>query len=467
MTNIKRRILFSFFLLFLVLILGKSITVLISEWSFHKYKVVASKARDGAIDLDDNQLANQYIRLEKAIRWAPKNSLPYFEMGRILHRIAAKNDLRSNTNICDMLQIDIGEWEKNELYARVIENYDKAIKLNYLVKGARFWRLNALIALEENLPAELLPEDEKITGDEIIAELERAMKFEGQDPSLYLYAGNLAKKAGREDIAAEYYRNALRIRLDALETIVDNVALWKNGYDELDAIVPETAQAQERLSKAFVSHWRFDYGRIAWEKSKRLKGEPIWPEDRTNLVANPDFMKIPESFFTDWVNMKMPGVSIDFAPEKPGAILELHKAPKQYYHLSQIIDVTPGKRYRFSAEIKPIGQQLRSGAAFGFEVIHPYDYKIWSKGAGCVIRRHGSIPACDKLNMDGEGFYPLIFNFIPPQPLSMIKLRLIWKKNPQIGKIVVRKIRIEIIEEISDGEGTVESGSIDNNSNQE
>lgn len=467
MKKMRRAVLIFSSLLLLFLLVYKSTTVFISEWNLHKYRILAVKARDGGKLLTATEMANQYLWLVKAVKWAPKNSAPHFEFGRVLHRMAANDDKEKINTICDLAGIEKEKCNSKEFYSKAMEHYNQAITNNMYVSGARFWQLMALVALEDKLPPILFPKEDRISNQEIISRLEEAMKWEGQNPRLFLYAGDLAKRAGREDIAGGYYSKALLTRLDSTEAIVEKVALWDEGFAALEKIIPQTAVAQERLSKALVTQWRFDLAKEAWEKARRANGETVPIDPADNLVANGDFKDPMGSHFLGWKARKLPGVKIDFEPSVSGAIIKLDRGPKQYFHFSQIIPVEPNKTYRFSARVKPSGSELRSGSSFGFEVIHPYDFTIWSKGAGCIISQRMNETVCRNLTLDHEGYYNLTFEFTPGQPLRMIILRLVWKNDPDKGILSIGRVRIEPIDKQTEDQDAPASGSFDNNQNQE
>ena len=173
--------------------------------------------------------------------------------------------------------------------------------------------------------------------------------------------------------------------------------------------------------------------------------EPVYPDDPTNLVANGSFADPLSSHFLGWEWLNREGVVFEKLPDSAGLLIRMNNAPATYFHLVQQVAVEPEVTYRFAAKVKFRGRDFRSNSSFGFEVIHPYDFSIWSAGKRCEVQSAETKTVCRDLETDEAGFSTLQFTFSPPSPLRMVLLRLVWTADGKQGRLWIDDIWIEKI----------------------
>lgn len=445
----------------------KFFTVFLSEIPFHQYRVLQARVRDKDVKLPDIQIASQISRLSKAMKWAPDNGYIHFEAGRIYHRLALSRKEKELTAICKNSGIEKDKCTLSGFLQTAIKYYDKAIDLNRYIGSAHFWKLMCQVSLDDITAEKKDHASRKLPPERMIKELRATMQFEGRDPAIYRFAADLAFRAQDEDLAAEYYTTAFQMSLDGLEQLVVKIALWESGLDILEQIIPKTPTARLRLSKALAKGWHFDTGKKQWDLAQKLKNETIFDDSPTNLVANGNFQYPLGSHFLGWELRSRKGVNEQRAKGASGLAFELNGAPEKYFHLTQPIPVEPKSTYRFSARVKPEGMEIKSGSSFGFEVIHPYDFSIWSACKKCEIARKMGRVICRGEQSDQYGYYTLRFDFTVPQPLRMVILRFLWSNNPSKGRVTLDDIRIERIEQNPGRDNGSTTKSIDYPANEE
>lgn len=429
-----------------VLIVFKAITVFLAELPLHQYKAKQSIIRELQEPLTWHQIAHQVRSLKQSLFWCGTSSDAHYEMGRTLHRLALDNEEADRLKICEGSGIDGARCDESSLLLVAMDHYDRAVQLNRLQGGARFWRLAAQLAYDERNVARQEADNVDVA-PLAIGELTQAMAFEGKNPNLYRVAGTLANRLGNTEMAEDYYSKSLNLSLEGLEDILNNVLTWEDGHDRIDNIVPQTEQAQDRLAQALVEHWQFEMAKVHWERALSMRGETPPLTDPENLVTNGNFSHDLGTCFVDWQVQRLPGVSFKQQYEKgEGLMFELFHSPRIYYHATQKIPVVPGTPYRFSALIKPEGRKLKPASRFGFEVVHPIDQNIWSAGHDCVIWKKRGRNICEGSPENENGYFEMAFDFTPPQPLRMVILRFKWSGNPDIGTVKISNIRIEKIE---------------------
>ena len=467
MKNLPRLFIVFSGILFFLLVCLKASTVFLSEIPFHQYRILQAQVRDKEAKLTDLQKTAQIKRLASALKWTPKNGNIYFEAARTYHRIALSSPKNNIAGICSGSGIKAEDCLPIELLKVAVNYYDKAIALNRFTGSARFWKLMARVSLDDFRTENSKYKPRQLSPDVIINELKESMLYEGRDPAIYRFAADLAFRAKNEPLAAEYYRLAFAMSLDGLESMVDKIALWESALDTLVKVVPETSEARMRLSNALAERWHFQVAKEQWEMAREMNSEPVYEDKPGNLVANGKFQYPFGSHFLDWKIQKRKGVKAYNNKGASGLVIDLDNAPESYFHLTQPIPILPENSYRFSAVIKPEGMEMNSESTFGFEVIHPFDFSLWSALVKCEIALKMGQVTCRGQKPNQSGYYTLRFDFTVPQPLRMVVLRFLWANNPSKGRVLIDDIRITRIEQNPKSDDDPANESIDYPSNEE
>ena len=284
---------------------------------------------------------------------------------------------------------------------------------------------------------------EPMSDQALLEALQSEIVLEGNNPSLFYHASDLAYRAGDESLAAEYLARALHMSLEKLEQVVERVIVWKEGVAVLDRIVPKQPTAQRRLSQALARQWHFREAKDHWDQAMALENRTLTDPEPGNLVTNGRFFDPLGSHFLGWDLQPTEGVVFERSDGSPGFTVKLNHSPSTFFHLTQAVQVESQTTYRFTAKIKVEGGHLRRRSSFGFEVIHPFDFSIWSAQARCEILQTGNRPSCEGQTMDEDGFFTLQFDFTPPHPLRVVILRMTWSGRPYRGRLFVDHVRIE------------------------
>jgi tetratricopeptide (TPR) repeat protein len=419
------------------IIIAKSISVFTSELPLHRLKQVQAAARDRDLVFTNDDLLNQIAAARKASRRSPSNPRAHFELGRALHRVAHSSDIDIEV-ACVRADLSEKSCSRTELLSRSIQAYEEAARHNRLDGLALFWATAARISNVDKKIIETPEEAELLS-----AQLEESTRLLGPDPGTLREAGDLQARLGKYGLAELLYARSLEMSLDGLPGIIGRLVTWPDWLDRLGNIVPETAEARFRLSNQLAEQWRFDLAQKEWDLARSLAGMPIPEQESGNLVANGRFFDRLGNRFLDWTLLPQKGVeAVSGYKDEPGMRFILTKAVKNYYHLTQVVPVEPGKSYEFHARINPSGSRLRPGSEIGFEVVHPYDFSIWSTGQRCRIESEIDGPNCVGMTESTGGSYDLSFEFTPPQPLRAVTLRFFWAKGPDNGEIRIDEVRI-------------------------
>jgi hypothetical protein len=370
------------------------------------------------------QLADELIDFLSAARWAPGDADIWYALGRNLHRLAddgtpvpavARQALAAAFSLpLPPSAVEERAWRLTAARAA----YDRAIAANQLVSGARFWRLAAQLAEQ--------PTDPRQWAARIKPEVERALVYDAQDPAMRRAAGELALAHDDLPTALQWFRASLTWKLDGLEEVVEALLSTPDGDRRLGEAIPNTAEAWRRLARYLFSLWRVDTARWAFLHAMRLAGTtPIWMTGEQALLDG-DFSADPERMLHPWVIEPARGVQLarEAAPSDPvGLTAVFEGGPGNWYHVTQLAPVEPGRRYRLSARVRVQG--FGADETLGVEAVHPFDPALFAANAKCYAappdrhsgRREGwPVSAAQFVRVEQE--------FVVPDGLRMLSVRL-------------------------------------------
>ncbi len=380
------------------------------------YRNLANTSPD-AVGADD--AAARAALLDQSIRQNPTDDSAWYERGRFAHRLigATRDDIPRAALTAwfgagvpgDRVGMD------RRLLEEAIRAYDEAARRNRIDADSRFWRVFAEEALAQRNP--VAPELAQVA--EWFDALEAAMRLDPQRPERWLEIGRLAMKYGRVDESLAHLRRSLDLSHEGLETAVETAWYSPAGMDGVRSIVPDRANAQERLANWLFDRWIFDEAEHAWRRSRELAGLPI--AENAALIANGNFRDDLGTHFHDWRVVNVEGVKIgrESAGGAGALRVAMSRGPSNWFHVTQDVPVEEGGRYRLFATVQAQGFDPRT--RLGIEVVNPLMPDLFSAGDVCYV---SAPPDQHVAKSAGGGPVALAVEFTVPEDLPVLRVRL-------------------------------------------
>ncbi|MCC6158719.1 MAG: hypothetical protein IT350_11765 [Deltaproteobacteria bacterium] len=353
--------------------------------------------------------------LESSVGRNPADDQAWYERGRFAHRLVAatRDDIPRSAlsawfgvrNSGDRAAMD------RRLLEEAIRSYDEAARRNRLDADSRFWRVFAEEALARR--GALPPDNAQVA--EWFDELDAAMRLDPQRPERWLEIGKLAMVYGRVEESLGHLRRSLDLSHEGLESAVETAWYSPAAMDGVMAIVPDRANARERLSRWLFDRWIFDESERAWRRSRELAALPI--SEGAELIANGDFRDDLGSHFHDWRAVEVDGVKVTRGTW--ALRVAMSRGPANWFHVTQDVPLDEGASYRLRAKLEVQGFDPR--VKLGIEVVHPVSPDLFSAGDVCYV---SAPPDHDVAKSAGGGPVTLSVEFTVPDDLPAIRVRL-------------------------------------------
>jgi len=438
----------------------KALTVFLAETPARAVALERRQWREIGRDPSPTQLAAEVGDLLRTLRRAPGDADSWYCLARNLHRLAGADVLLEPTSRQELtarlaLNPDLENGPPPAFFlAAAGAAYQRAIDANRLISGARFWQTAAEMARRGPDVERWMQHDKR--------QVQQALRYDPQEPAIWRSAGDLAIEHGDLDAAIEWYRYSLSWKLDGLEKIVARLLAAPDGSRRLAEAIPENGEAWRRLADYLFRQWRFSAAESAFERALSLENKQPIRAPEGEAVLDGEFRLDADLLLHPWVIQSVRGAMVkrETTDEGKGVLkISFQNGPANWYHVSQLVEVQPGRRYRLSANVRVEG--FAADEQFGVEVVHPFEARLFAKDARCRAGQRYGWSRDDGLAVSRGAFVVVETEVTVPDgngagadagALRMLRVRLRrFGGDPQAhGKVAFTGVSLRLLPETKD-----------------
>lgn len=438
---------------------GKALIVILAENPARAVAMERRQWRDIGREPSPAQLAAELDGLIRTLRRASGDADTWYCLGRNLHRLADADlalDPVIRQRLLRLLEMNPdfeNQVPRDFFLATAAAAYERAVRTNRLISGARFWLAAAEVARREPDPESWEKQYRPL--------VEEALRYDPLEPAIWRSAGDLAIEHDDLASAVAWYRSSLNWKLDGLEKVVAHLLTAPDGLRRLAEVVPETGEAWRRLADYLFEQWRFSGAEAAFDHALELENKQAIRPPAGEAVLDGDFDQDADRLLHPWVVQSARGALVkrETAEDGKGSLkISFQNGPANWYHVSQLVEVTPGRRYRLSARVRVEG--FAAEEQFGVEVVHPFDARLFAKDARCNAGKRYGLAEDDGLPVSrGEVVVVETVLVVPDGSgadeagaLRMLRVRLRrFGGDPQAsGKVIFSGVSLRLLPETKD-----------------